>query len=77
MREQMQTRLEALRKEFQTGQAELEKIERQRTHVHETMLRISGALQVLEELLAEAQAAGQHGTGPTEMQLASEQADAA
>jgi hypothetical protein len=73
----MQTRLEALRKEFQTGQAELEKIERQRTHLHEIMLRISGALQVLEELLAERQAAGQNGTGSAEMHLASAQVDAA
>jgi hypothetical protein len=77
MREQMQSRLEALRKEFQTGQAELEKIERQQTHIRETMLRISGALQVLEELLAEGQAAEQNGTGPAEMQLDSAQADAA
>jgi hypothetical protein len=77
MREQMQTRLEALRKEFQTGQAELERIERQRTHVRETMLRISGALRVLEELLAEGQTAGQNGIGPAEMQFASAQADAA
>jgi predicted nuclease with TOPRIM domain len=64
MREQMQTRLEALRKEFETGQAELEKVERQRTHLRETMLRISGAIQVLEELLAEGQPIGQNGSGP-------------
>jgi hypothetical protein len=53
MREQIQTRLEALRKEIEIGQAELEKIENQRTYLRETMLRISGAIKVLEELLAE------------------------
>jgi hypothetical protein len=53
MREQMQTRLEALRKEIEIGQAELEKVESQRTYLRETMLRISGAITVLEELLAD------------------------
>jgi hypothetical protein len=63
MREQLQTRLEALRKEFETGQAELEKVERQRTYLRETMLRISGAAKVLEELLVEGQPARQNGAG--------------
>jgi peroxiredoxin len=70
MREQMQTRLEALRKEFETGQVELEKVERQRTYLHEMMLRISGAIQVLEELMAQGQPAGQNGTNPDEAQAA-------
>jgi predicted nuclease with TOPRIM domain len=59
MREQIQARLEALKKELETGQAELQKVEMQRTYLHETVLRISGAVQVLEELLAEGQPAGQ------------------
>jgi predicted nucleic acid-binding Zn-ribbon protein len=75
MREQMQTRLEALRKEFETGQAELEKIERQRTYLRETMLRISGAAQVLEELLEKGQPAQQNRAGTGEPQLASTQAE--
>jgi hypothetical protein len=66
MREQLQTRLEALRKEFETGQAELEKVERQRTYLRETMLRISGAARVLEELLVEGQPARQNGAGTCE-----------
>jgi predicted nuclease with TOPRIM domain len=56
MREQMQARLEALKKELETGQAELQKVEMQRTYLHETVLRISGAVQMLEELLREGQA---------------------
>jgi hypothetical protein len=56
MREQIQNRIDALRKELETGHAELEKVERQRTYVRETTLRIAGAIQVLEELLAEAAA---------------------
>jgi hypothetical protein len=53
MRERIQTRLEALRKEIEIGQAELEKVENQRTYLREALLRISGAIKVLEELLAE------------------------
>jgi predicted nuclease with TOPRIM domain len=66
MREQVQMRLEVLKKELEAGQAELEKVEKQRAYLHETMLRISGAVQVLEELLAEGQPAGQDGSGPSE-----------
>jgi hypothetical protein len=63
MREQARMRLEVLKKELETGQAELERIEKQRAYLHETVLRISGAVQVLEELLAEGQAAEQDGSG--------------
>jgi hypothetical protein len=51
MREQMQARLEELKKELETGQAELQKVEMQRAYLRETVLRIDGAIQVLEELL--------------------------
>jgi hypothetical protein len=75
MREQAQMRLEVLKKELETGQAELERIEKQRAYLHETVLRISGAVQVLEELLAEVQAAEQDGSGPAEtLQYAPSQA---
>ena len=59
MREQMKTRLDALKIELETGQAELQKVEMQRTYLHETVLRISGAVQVLEELLREGQSTEQ------------------
>jgi len=61
MRQQLQARLESLKQEFETGQAELRKVEAQRTYLHETMLRISGAIQALEELLAEEQPAEHDG----------------
>ena len=60
MHEQIQARLETLKKELEMGQAELQKVEAQRTYLHETILRISGAAQVLEELLREGQAAEQN-----------------
>lgn len=62
MREHMQARLEQLRQELEKGQIELQKIENQRTYLHEMILRIHGAIQVLEELLAEEQRPAQNGT---------------
>jgi len=52
MREQMQLRLEELKKEFEIGQHRLQETERQQALLRETLLRISGAIQVLEEVLA-------------------------
>jgi predicted nucleic acid-binding Zn-ribbon protein len=53
MRDPIQARLETLKTELEKGQTELQKVEAQRTYLHETVLQISGAIQVLEELLAE------------------------
>jgi hypothetical protein len=63
MQEQIQARLEELRKELETGQAELQKVEMQRTYLHEMVLRISGAVQVLEELLSVKQSAEKNAAG--------------
>ncbi|HEY3910434.1 MAG TPA: hypothetical protein VGM07_11145 [Stellaceae bacterium] len=53
MQEQMQARLEVLKTEDRIGHAKLHELEQQQTSLRETLLRISGAIQVLEELLAE------------------------
>jgi predicted nuclease with TOPRIM domain len=53
LREQLQARLEELKREFETGQARLRELEAQQLQLRETLLRISGAIQVLEETLAE------------------------
>jgi predicted nuclease with TOPRIM domain len=53
LREQLQTRLNELRQEFEAGQSRLHELEMQEAHLRETLLRISGAIQVLEETLAE------------------------
>lgn len=55
MQNELQQRLEELKKEFETGQKRLRDLEIQETQLRETMLRISGAIQVLEELLAKGQ----------------------
>jgi predicted nuclease with TOPRIM domain len=69
MREQMQARLEALKKEFEAGQAELNKVEERRLYLREMLLRIGGAIQVLEEMLAQGQDVEQrNGIVPDEAQ---------
>ena len=70
MREHIEARLELLRKELEKGQIELQKVENQRMYLHETVLRISGAIQVLEELLREEHPPEQNGATSTDkMQL--------
>jgi hypothetical protein len=51
MREQMENRIESLRAEYRAGQAILADLEGRQTSLKITMTRISGAIQVLEELL--------------------------
>lgn len=59
MKERLEERLAELRKEFESGQKMLADLDNQRANLQQTILRISGAIQVLEELLgAEASRAG-------------------
>lgn len=51
MKAQLEKRLSELKSEFESGQKMLADLEKKRTEVEATMLRISGAIQVLEELL--------------------------
>lgn len=48
----MAARLAMLRQDYQTGANRLRDIAREQSELQETLLRISGAIQVLEELLA-------------------------
>jgi hypothetical protein len=52
-REQLQARLEVLKREDRAGEARLRELEQELTKLRQTVLRISGAIQVLEELLGE------------------------
>ena len=54
MRKKLERRLEELRSEFNAGQKRLTELETQKLNLRETLLRISGAIQVLEEELANA-----------------------
>ena len=46
-------RLQALRAEYESGAQALQEVQRKQDELRATMLRISGAIQVLEELLAD------------------------
>jgi hypothetical protein len=52
MREQIEARLATLKSEHEKGQAQFRQLEVQVTSVRETLLRISGAMLVLEEILS-------------------------
>jgi hypothetical protein len=51
MKARLEQRLQELRKEFEAGQKMLADLDQQRATVQQTVLRISGAIQVLEEFL--------------------------
>ena len=52
MRQQLEQRLTALKAEYEAGQKMLADLEAQQANLRNTLLRISGAIQVLEEMLA-------------------------
>jgi predicted nuclease with TOPRIM domain len=53
MKERLEARLEELRQEMITGEMRLRELEAEEAGLRETLLRISGAAQVVRELLEE------------------------
>lgn len=51
MIDQLEKRLEELKEEFENGQKMLSDLDRRKSSLKETLLRIAGAIQVLEEEL--------------------------
>lgn len=51
MQEKIEKKLEELKAEFESGKKMLAHLEKQQETLQSTLLRISGAIQVLEELL--------------------------
>jgi hypothetical protein len=64
MKEKLSQRLEALRAELKTGQEMEAALEGRLAQLRATLLRISGAIQVLEELLDKDTAAPEAAEGP-------------
>lgn len=61
MTEQALTRLAELQREYEVGQRRLQELVAQEVSIRETLLRISGAIQVLGELTGQA---AESGTAP-------------
>ena len=55
MREQLKRRLDELKEEFESGQKMLAEVEARAENLRQSLLRISGAIQVLEEELGKAE----------------------
>ena len=55
MRTQLERRVTELKSEYEAGQKMLADLETQKADLQTALLRIGGAIQVLEELLAEEQ----------------------
>jgi uncharacterized coiled-coil protein SlyX len=54
MKEQLEKRLAELKAEFESGQKVMAELEAKQTNLRDTLLRISGAIQILEEELGKA-----------------------
>jgi uncharacterized coiled-coil protein SlyX len=50
MQEKLETRLNELREEYASGQKVMAELQNRQAELHQTLLRISGAIQVLEEI---------------------------
>ncbi len=55
MKHILQQRIQTLKAEYASGQTILTELEAKQANLRETLLRISGAIQVLEELIQEEQ----------------------
>jgi hypothetical protein len=58
MREQMERRREELREQMRIGEQRLRELDQERSELQQTLLRIAGAAQVLDELLGADRANG-------------------
>jgi hypothetical protein len=56
MVEQLRTRLAELKEEFERGQKKLVELDTEANNLRQALLRISGAVQVLEEEISKAEA---------------------
>ena len=75
MREQVEQRLEKLKGEFENGQKVMTDLDFRRATVRDTLLRISGAIQILEEMLngkPNSEAMFEDSEGPKEQRSAAE-----
>jgi uncharacterized coiled-coil protein SlyX len=65
MKDSLAARLADLREQFASGQTVMTELSRKQDELRSTLLRISGAIQVLEELLAAAEVDAMAATRPS------------
>lgn len=53
MKEKLQKRLAELKQEYESGQKMMTELETKQSNLRDTLLRISGAIQILEEELSD------------------------
>ena len=58
MREQMERRRDELREQLRVGEQQLRELDEERVQLQQTLLRIAGATQLLDELLGDESANG-------------------
>lgn len=68
MKEQLEKRLNELKAEFESGQKVLSDLESKQNSIRETLLRIAGAIQVLEEEISKAKSE-ENGKPPEKVEL--------
>ncbi len=68
MKEQLEQRLKELKTEFESGQQMLTDLEARQANLRNSLLRISGAIQVLEEELGKYNGAQSEPPQPSEME---------
>lgn len=66
MKHQLEQRLQSLKSEFEAGQKILAELEAKQANIRETLLRISGAIQVIEEELNKASEVTEDNNQPPE-----------
>ncbi|NEN97633.1 MAG: hypothetical protein F6K50_19515 [Moorea sp. SIO3I7] len=71
MKQQLEQRLTSLKTEFESGQTMLTELEAKKANLTETLLRISGAIQVLEEMLVQSQTLEENGNQNLESDVTS------
>lgn len=65
MREQLEKRLVDLKQEYESGQKMMTELETKQNNLRDTLLRISGAIQILEEELSESKPEDMNGSDGT------------
>ncbi len=75
MKQKLEQHLQSLKAEFDSGQKMLADLSAKQANLRDTLLRISGAIQILEELLADSQTPEENNAHSLEKQQVSLQPD--